>query len=282
VDADLHAGTLPLSTLPAAPTSGPVVRPRRTGPHSIPARPPVPGAPLLRIALASCLAVLCVVTLAGGVLLLLLWQQDQGSTILGTQVRRTWDLVEGLATAQRLIAVVAVPFAVGWMGLSTLNVCRATSRRRYPVAVALTIPVGIVGVWMAGDRVVAPSDDWRGQAAGIALQALALALPLVAFEYVAGAADARRNPMRAAYVLAVVYLVHVQLLAGLWTVEFTADPDEWGLLAAYLVIAALLQVLGTLAVNEGCRSLDDAAEHRYEMRHQFATGVLSQAAARPR
>jgi hypothetical protein len=39
----------------------------------------------------------------------------------------------------------------------------------------------------------------------------------------------------------------------------------------------LIQVLGTLAANEAARAIEDATEHRYQLRHRFGEALLEQA-----
>lgn len=244
---------------------------------TLPAKPPLAGTAPLRTATAIGLWLLALATLAGGVLLLLLWQQERSVGVLTTQVERVWDLLQVVRNAEVVIAAATVPFAVAWIALSTFNVCRVSARRRYPAFVALTLPAALFGVWLVGDRIVAASEDRAGEIAGMALQAMVLAVPLVALEFVANAVGARRNPFRAAYLLGVVLVVHVQVLDGLSTIDDLADPDRWGLLAAYLILGALIQVLFALAVIEGCRAFDEAAEHRYAQRRSFAETVLHDA-----
>ncbi|MCU0259444.1 MAG: hypothetical protein MUE78_00355 [Ilumatobacteraceae bacterium] len=262
----------------ARPVAAPVVaKPLKSS------REPVPGAGLLRIALVTCLAAMTIITLAAGLLVLLLWANDRNSGLLSRQVQDTWDRVRGLADAQLLVAIAVVVFATVWFGLATYNVARASAKRRYSIAVALTLPAALVGVWLIGDRIVEPSEEWPGEVAGVALQALVLAVPLVVYEYVASAVDARRNPARATYLIGVGSAAMIQLLEGLSTIEVGSGPgewplaDDWGRLASYLLIGALLQLVGTLFANEACRSLEDAAQLRYELRNQFTTSVLNRA-----
>jgi hypothetical protein len=246
---------------------------------SLPAKPPLSGSSELRAALTLGLWLLVLATLSGGVLLLMLWQQGRSAgVVLSVQVQRVWDLLQVVRTAEVVIAAATVVVAMAWIALATLNVCRVSARRRYPVVVALTLPAAIANVWIIGDMVVAASESIQGEIAGMALQALVLAVPLVSLEYVANAVGARRNPFRASYLLGVALVVHLQVLAGLSTVNDLADPERWGPLAADLIVGALLQVLFALAVIEGCRAFDEAADHRYSARRSFAETVLTGAA----
>jgi hypothetical protein len=78
-----------------------------------------------------------------------------------------------------------------------------------------------------------------------------------------------------------VYLAQMQFLGGVSTVEQTADPTEWGRLGAYLVIGALLQVLGSLAANEAARAIEDGTGHRFRLRQRFGESLLAQAERGP-
>ena len=238
-------------------------------------RPPLAGESPLRGVLAIAIATLAMLTLTGGVLMLLLWRQERSSGVLTNQVDRTWNLFEDLGTVEQIVAVIALVAATLWMALALVNVSRVTSRNPLAGLMCLTLPASVAGVIGIRSAVVIPSEDWLGAAGGVALQALVLVFPLIALEYGAGLVDARRRPHRAAYAVAVLLLAHFEFLGGLSTVEFTDDADEWGLLAAYLVLAALLQVLGAMAANETCRSFEEAADHRFESRRAFGESVLA-------
>ena len=95
---------------------------------------------------------------------------------------------------------------------------------------------------------------------------------------VAGSAEARHGPLRATYLISVAYLAHLEFLAGLSTTDQSTDSTEWGRLGAYLVISALLQVLGSLSANESARAIEDGTRHRYGLRHRFGESLLAQAA----
>ena len=243
------------------------------------ARKPLPGPRGLRAALSVVLGGLSLLTVGGAVLMLLLWQQERAAGVLSTQLDRTWDLFGLLGTIERWVAFAAVPIAMAWAATATVNVRRATGHRRNPVVSALSIPVGVIGAWAVGDRVVAESADWLGQAAGLVLQAVFLAVPLLVLERVAASAEARHGPLRLSYVVGVAYLAHLQFLGGLSTIDRTDDPAEWGRIGAYLVIGALLQVLGALSATEAGRAVEDGTAHRYELRNRFGESLLAQAAA---
>jgi hypothetical protein len=240
---------------------------------------PLAGPTVLRMVLGVLLGVLSVLSLAGGVLLLLLWQQDRSAGVLSTQIDRTWDLVPRIHDIEVIVAFLTVPFAAAWAALVTINVRRTTGVRRSPIVPAVAIPAAAFGVWLVGDLVVAPAENWVGQAIGIALQAAVLLVPLLALEWVAVAAEAPRRPMRVAFILTILVLVQVQVLDGLSTLKLSLDPEAWGRLGAYLVIGALLVALAALAANEGGRAIEDAAQHRFNLRRTFGATVVGQASS---
>lgn len=241
------------------------------------ARPPYEGTNVLRIVMTLLLAVLCLLTIGGAILMLLLWQQDRDAGVLSSQLDRTWDLFDTLRDIERWVAFAVVPVATAWIVLATTNVRRATGQRRNALIAGASLLVGLAGAWAIGDRIVAESDGWLGQAAGFVLQAVFLAIPWLALERVAVSAEARRGALRSTFVIGAVYLAQMQFLAGVSTVDETADSTEWGRLGAYLVIGALLQVLGSLSANEAARAIEDGTEHRFRLRQRFGESLLAQA-----
>jgi hypothetical protein len=242
------------------------------------AREPYPGPAVLRLVMSVLLTALCLLTVGGAILMLLLWQQERSAGVLTTQLDRTWDLFDLLRRVERWVAFAVVPVAVAWIAVATVNVRRATGQRRNPLVTAASLVVGVGGIWLIGSEIVAPATDVLGQAAGWVLQAVFVAVPLLFLERVTGTAEARHRPLRVTGVIAIVYLGHLQFLGGLSTIDQTSGPDEWGRLGAYLVIGALLLVLGALAANEAARAIEEGTEHRYQLRHRFGESLLAQAA----
>jgi hypothetical protein len=241
------------------------------------AEPPYPGARILRLALSGMLFGLSLLTLGGAVLVLLLWQQDRDAGVLTTQVDRVWGLFGDLASIERLLAFALVPVVLAWSVLATFNVRRATGQRRSPAVPAIALALAIGGVWYLGAELVVPAEDWIGRAVGYVLQAIAIVLPLIAFERIAEVAEARRRPMHVTVILAIVFVIALQELGGLSTVAATDDSSEWGMLGVRLVILALIQALGALAANEAARAIEDGTQHRYGLRSRFGESVLHQA-----
>ncbi len=244
------------------------------------ARPPYPGCNVIRLVMTTLLGALCLLTVGGAILMLLLWQQDRDVGVLTSQLDRTWDLFDTLRKIERILAFAVVPVAIAWIAVATVNVRRATGLRRNPIVAAASLPIGLFAIWMVGSRIVDQSDDWVGKTAGIVLQVVLAVIPLLAIERVAEAADSRHRPLRATYLIGVVYLIHLQTLGGLSTINATSDHERWVRLGAYLVIAALIQLLGTLAANEAARALEVGTEHRFMLRHKFGEAMLAQAARR--
>jgi hypothetical protein len=242
------------------------------------AREPLPGPHVIRGVMAAMLSLMCLLTVGGAILLLLLWQQQRNSGVLTTQLERTWELFDTLVQLERWLAVAVVPVAMAWIVLAVVNVRRATGQRPNPVIAALTLPIGIAGIWYVGTELVKPSEDIVSQAGAYLLQCVFLLIPLVAMLRVAVAAESRHRPLRAATIACAVFLAQFQFLAALPTVDQNAGPDEWGPLGAYLVMAALIQVLATLAINEGARSIEEGTDHRYQLRSRFGESLLAQAA----
>ena len=242
-----------------------------------PARAPFEGASVLRMAMAVLLSVLCLLTIGGAILVLLLWQQDRASGVLSSQVDRTWELFDMLRSIERLVAFAVIPIGTAWIALATVNVNRATGKRRSALAAALSLPIAAAGAWFVGAQIVDVSDDWVGKAAGFVLQVVFLLIPLLALERVAHVAEARHRPLRVASIVSIVMLAEMQFLGALSTVDQSSGPDQWGKVGAYLVILGLTQVLGALSVNEAARAIEEGSDHRFHLRQRFGESLLADA-----
>lgn len=238
---------------------------------------PLPGTSVLRTILAAMLSLLCLLTVGGAILLLLLWQQERDSGVLSTQLDRTWDLFDMLRMAERYVAFAAVPVAMAWIFFAVLNVRRASGRRPNPFIASLSLPVGLGGAWYVGRELIEPSDAITTTVAAFVLQAVFILVPLVMLLRVAVAAEARHAPMRAAAFLGIGLMGMIQFLGALSTIDETSESGDWGQLGAYMIIAALTQVLAVLAANEGARAIEEGTEHRYQLRSRFGESVLAQA-----
>lgn len=271
------AAASPSPSAESTPAPPPVrARLRRSAGERPPAKAPIRGVHLLRVLIALLVSAMCLLTVGGAVLVLLLWQQDRAASVLTSQLERTWDLFDSLRAIERIVAFAAIPVGMAWIGLVTLNVRRATGQRHNPIIAACSLPVGVLGAWIIGRELVEPASDFIGRGSGFVLQAVFLAIPLLALLRVAHAAEARHRPMRAAYVVAVASLGALQFVGGLSTIDRTTPAEDWSRVGAYLVIMALFQILGALTVTEGARAIEDGATSRYELRHRFGESLLSQ------
>lgn len=232
--------------------------------------------------LSLLLAVLCLTTTAGALLLLMTWRQEQTAGLLESHADRMWDVWDLLAEIERSVAVATLLVGCVWIAVATLNVRRATGRRRNPLMSAMLLAVGAVGAWAVAREIVTPAfeeDDWVGIGGGFALQAVLLGLPLLALERVATAAEARHRPARVAIVMAIAFLVAVQTSGALPTIDRTTELDGWGRTAAYVLIAALIEIVAALSFTEAARALEEGTQHRYELRQRFGESVLIQVGA---
>jgi hypothetical protein len=243
-----------------------------------PAKEPIPGISQLRLVMSLLLSALCLLTVGGAILLLLLWRQSRDSGLLTTQLDRTWELLDAMQEIERWLAFSVVPVATAWIAMAAVNVGRATGQRRNAVVAALSLPIAIAGAWFVGREMVAGSDDAVTRGAGWALQFAILALPVIFLERIATTAEARHRPLRATYLIAGAYLAQLQFLGGLSTIDPADTQDDWGRTGAYLLIGALLQVLGSLSANEAARAIEEGTQHRYQLRSRFSESLLSQAA----
>jgi hypothetical protein len=241
------------------------------------AREPYAGTNVLRVVMTSLLSVACLLTIGGAILMLLLWQQNRDAGVLTSQIDRTWDLFDKLRQIERVVAALVVPVAVAWIALATVNVRRATSQRPNPIVAALSLPIGLGLAWFAGSQLVDGADDRITKGAGIVAQIACLAIPMVALERVAAAAESRQRPIRATWVVGAVFLANMEGLGGLSTIDATSDSTKWGHLGAYLLIGGLVEVLGTLSANEAGRAIEEGTAHRYQLRHRFGEALIEQA-----
>jgi hypothetical protein len=230
---------------------------------------------IFRTVYALGLSALCLLTLGGAVAMLLAWQQEESSGLLTSQLERLWDLFELLAEIERVVAFATLAFAVAWVFVATVNLNRATGKGLSPLVAAVSLLIGVGMVWFVGDRLVSDADDNLSKAAGMALQAVFLMIPLLALERVATAAESKHQSIRFSFVLAVAYLALLESLGALSTIDRTTDIHGWGRTGANLVIVVLVQALGALAANEAGRAIEEATQNRYDIRHRFGESLLS-------
>jgi hypothetical protein len=242
----------------------------------------LPGANLLRIALVALLAGLALLSLVGAVVMFLFWQESNDVELLPSQVDRAWDTIAALHQAERVVAFAVLGLASVWTFVAVLNVRLASGRRRNPLVAALAWPAAGVGVWMIADALIV--DQPTGSViAGLVAQSFVLYIPFFLLERSAESVGARRTPIRIAYVLGVVLLVYIQGLGGLSNISDSVDDLDYGRLAGYLVLGALVQLLATLAITDASRAITEAAsreaEHHNLLAEQHSNAAQSVSAA---
>jgi len=240
----------------------------------------LPGANVLRLCVVTLLAGLALLSLVGAVVMFLFWQESNDNELLQSQIDRAWDTIAALHRAERVVALILVGAAMVWTFVAVLNVRLASGRRRNPLIAALSWPAVVAGLLMLSDSMII--DQPTGSVIrGFAAQAAILYIPFFILERSAAAVGARRTPMRIAYVLGVVLLVYIQGLGGLSSISSSAADAQYGRLAGYLVLGALVQLLATLAVTDACRAITEAsareAEHHNLLaeQHRSAMDVTS-------
>ena len=219
----------------------------------------IPGVDLLRVVVVAMLAGQALLTLIGAIIMFMFWRETNDGPLSAGQGERAWDAVGVLHTGARVAGVALIALASLWTFVAVTNARMTSGRRRNPLIAALAWPAVAIGIWLVADRLA--SDPAVGAILlGFIAQAALLYVPFHLLERTADVVDARRAPLRVAYGAGVVLLVYFQTLGGLTTIEQSADAD-FGRLAGFLAIGALLQLLSTLAVTEACRSIESATEH---------------------
>ena len=236
---------------------------------SAPTRPPMAVIRHVRVVLALLLTAFVLVTAAGALLLLMAWRQESTDGLASGQTERLWDIWEVLADIERYIALAAMPIAVVWTLVAALNVMGSIRRAKWSPLAAFALIGAFIGVWAIGDQVVRPADDHLTEALGIVAQAGCVIVAMLFFDRLAAAAEARRRPLHMTAVMAIAYLVVLQLTGAISTIDRTTDFDGWQRGATFVLIATLIQLLGTLAANEAMRAIEEGTEHRYELRARF-------------
>ena len=219
----------------------------------------IPGADQFRLVIVAMLAGLALLTLVGSVVMFMFWLESRDGGLLPSQGRRAWEALAVLHSGARVLGFALIGVASIWTFVAVANVRMASGRRRNPFIAAASWPAVAVGFWVLADRFVV--DEAVGMiVVGFAAQAALLFVPFFLLARAADAVDARRTPLRIAYMVGVVLVVYLQTLGGLTTIEESPTTD-FGRLAVFLALGALLQMFSTLAVTEACRTLEAATEH---------------------
>jgi hypothetical protein len=229
----------------------------------------VPGHSIVRLAMMTAIAALALVSVVGALVMFLFWRETADGALVPAQRVRAWTALEGLQSLERMLAVGLVGLASLWSFLTVFNARLASGRRRNPVIAALSWPAAAWGIWYLSDR-FANEDQISIVVMGFALQAAVLYVPFFLLERSAVAVGARRSPLRLSWALCVVLLVHIQGLGGLPTLVETAETDRFGRIAAYLALAALLELILTIAITEASTLIDDASASIAEKHNALA------------
>ena len=224
----------------------------------------VPGSDLLRLALFVGLAAITLVAIVAALVMTLFWRESSDGPLLPAQVERAWDVLEQLQNLQWLIALGLLAIVTLWAFVDVLNVRLATGRRRNPVLAAAAWPAAVAGIWWIADRTV--DGDAVERVAGFGAQIVVLYVPFFLLERSAMAVKAHRRPLRLTFALGSVLLVQSQGLTGLSTLDVAAASDDYGRVAGYLAMSAVLYLLTALSASESSRLIadgarDDADEH---------------------
>ncbi len=227
----------------------------------------VPGADILRIGLMTTVAALTLVSIVGALVMFLFWQESGDGTLLPSQRDRAWTALGGLQTLERMLVVGLVAIAAIWSLVGVLNARIASGRRRNPLLAAAAWPAAAYAIWRLGIRL----DDAETVVDALilyGLQVAALYVPFFLLERAAVAVGARRGPLRLAFAITAVLLVHVQGLGGLPTIAEVTEIELFGRLAGYLALAALLELIATIAITDASYLIADAAAATAE-KHNF-------------
>ena len=222
----------------------------------------LPGADHLRLGVVSLLAGLALLSVVGAAVMVMAWNEADGDRLLPGDRRRAWDMIDLLRDMSRTVSLVLLVVVTVWTFVAVTNVRLASGRRVNPVIAATAWPISAIGIWAIAGRMV---DESIGRVVlGFAAQAVVLAVPFLVLEHCADSIGARRTPIRISYAFGVVLLVHLQGMGGLSTIQETSDPTDLVRIGGYLAIGALVQLMSTMAVTEGCRSMTRAALHEAE------------------
>ncbi|MEP1126062.1 MAG: hypothetical protein ABJH68_19445 [Ilumatobacter sp.] len=218
----------------------------------------VPGADILRLALMTTVAALTLVSIVGALVMFMFWRESGDGTLLPSQRDRAWTALGGLQTLERWLAVGLIGIATIWSFVSVLSARIASGRRRNPVLAAAAWPAAAYGIWWFGLR-LETADTAVDALAVYALQIAALYVPIFFLERAAVAVGARRGPLRLTFAVSAVLLIHVQGLGGLPTIVEITEVDRFGRLAGYLALAALLELIATIAITDSSHLVADGA-----------------------
>ncbi|MFK7916780.1 MAG: hypothetical protein AB8G14_01770 [Ilumatobacter sp.] len=218
----------------------------------------VPGAEIFRLSLMIAVSALALVSIVGALVMFLFWRESTDGAVLPSQRDRAWTALDNLQSLERLLAVGFVAVASIWAFVSVLNARLASGRRRNPLLAAAAWPAAAYAIWFIGVR-FNDSESMNEVVMGYAAQTAALYVPFFLLERAAITVGARRGPLRLTYALGAALLIHVQGLGGLPTIVEVTEVDRFGRLAGYLALAAILELILTIAVTDASHLINDNA-----------------------
>jgi hypothetical protein len=233
----------------------------------------VPGPRLLRLLGVTALAGIALLSLVGGLVMVLFWREADAASLLPSQVDRAWRVVTRFREIERVVVLIALVLATLWALVVSVNARIVGRTKVSPLPAPLSIPLAALGVWIVGRSMVVPGESPTAVIVGLALQGAIVALPFLLLERVAESVGGRLTPLRIAYLCAVLLLVDIEGLGGLATIDAVADRERFGQMAGYLLLSALLLLLTTVAATDACRSLDDACRARARQRGEIVGQV---------
>ena len=229
----------------------------------------VPGVDILRLAVVVALAALAMLSIVGAIVMFLFWREASDGALLQSQETRAWNALDALQRIEHLFALGLLGVGTLWTLVNVMNARLASGRRRNPILAAAAWPAAAYGIWRIGDRF---GEDERVAVVvgGFALQAVVLYVPFFLLERAATAVGARRQPLRVSYGLGVILLVQTQGLAGLSTLDSGVASEQFGRLAGYLALTALVELLSALTITEASRLISDASSHDAQRHNRLA------------
>ena len=205
----------------------------------------IPGDDVIRLAIGTLLAGVAMLSVIGAAVVFSFWLESDGGDLLVSQRDRARDALDALQAVARFLGIALLALVTLWTLVAVTNARMASDARRNPLVAAAAWPVAAFGIWVVADRIVV--DQPAGTVLlGLALQVALLWVPFWLLERTAEAVEARRSPVRTAFVAGAVIMLYTQALGGLTGL---GDETDVGRFAALLALGAVMQLLATLAVT---------------------------------
>jgi hypothetical protein len=222
----------------------------------------IPGDHLMRLAIGTLLAGVAMLSVIGAAVVVSFWLDADGGELLVSQRVRARDALDALQSVARMLGIGVLALVTLWTLVAVANARMASDTRRNPLVAAAAWPLAAYGIWVVADGFVV--DQPAGTLLlGLVLQVGLLWVPFWLLERTAVAVEARRSPVRTAFVAVAVTIVYTQGQGGLTGL---GDDTDAGRYAALLALGAVMQLLAALAVTEACRTIGRAT-HRMADEH---------------